>query len=56
VTIGVLTTISLLITGMVLLIFDVVIDRAEALVWTVGIAAFTVGAVAGIPHLVGRDR
>ena len=46
-TIGVLTTISLLITGMVMLIFDVVIGRVEALLWAgaIGIAAVLLVAV-----------
>lgn len=54
-TIGVLTTISLLLTGMVLLIFDVVVDRAEALVWTGAVAVLVVGVIAVLPRLVDRD-
>lgn len=55
ITIGVLTTISLLITGMVLLIFDVVLERSLALVWTGGIAALVVGLVVAVPHFLARD-
>lgn len=55
ITIGVLTTISLLITGMVLLIFDVVLERSLALVWTGGIAALVVGLVVAVPHSLARD-
>lgn len=55
ITIGVLTTISLLITGMVLLIFDVVLDRGLALVWTGGIAALVLGLVVAVPHYLARD-
>jgi hypothetical protein len=55
ITIGVLTTISLLITGMVLLIFDVVIDRSLALVWTGGIAALVLGLVVAVPHYLARE-
>lgn len=55
ITIGVLTTISLLITGMVLLIFDVVLERSLALVWTGGIAALVLGLVVAVPHYLARD-
>lgn len=55
ITIGVLTTISLLITGMVLLIFDVVLERSLALLWTGGIAALVLGLVVAVPHYLGRD-
>ena len=54
-TIGVLTTISLLITGMVLLIFDVVLERPAALAWSGAVAAAAVLLVVVLPHAL-RDR
>lgn len=54
-TIGVLATISLLITGMVLLIFDVVLDRTAALVWSGLVATAAVLLVVVLPHTL-RDR
>jgi hypothetical protein len=53
-TIGVLTTISLLITGMVMLIFDVVIGRGEAMIWAGAIAVLTVFLVAVLPAVLRR--
>ena len=54
-TVAVLTTISLLITGMVLLIFDVVLSRTEALVWASAVAAATVLLLVVVPHLLRAD-
>lgn len=54
-TIGVLTTISLLITGMVLLIFDVVLERPVALVWSGLVATMAVLLLVVVPHAL-RDR
>lgn len=54
-TLGVLTAISLLITGMVMLIFDVVLGRPEALTWAGAVAAVTVTLVAVLPNVLGRD-
>jgi uncharacterized membrane protein len=53
-TIGVLTTISLLITGMVLLIFDVVLERSAALLWSGAVATATVLLVVVLPHILSR--
>lgn len=50
ITIGVLTTISLLITGMVLLIFDVVLGTPLALVWAGMVAAAVVALLVVLPH------
>ena len=55
ITIGVLTTISLLITGMVLLIFDVVLERPVAFVWSGAVAALTVLLLVVLPHTL-HDR
>lgn len=52
ITIGVLTTISLLITGMVLLIFDVVVGAPWSYLWTGGIAAVVVVLLVVVPHLL----
>jgi SNF family Na+-dependent transporter len=53
---AVLTCISLLVSGMVLLIFDVVVDRAWALVAAAGIAAVLVGLLVVTPRtLVGHE-
>ena len=51
-TLGVLTTISLLITGMVLLIFDVVLDRTAAFVWSGLVATAAVLLVVVLPHVL----
>ncbi len=55
ITIGVLTTISLLITGMVLLIFDVVLERPVALLWTGVVAVFVVLLLVVLPHVLRAD-
>lgn len=49
-TIGVLTTISLLITGMVVLIFDVVTDRTTAIIWGAAVAALVVLLLVVVPY------
>ena len=51
-TIGVLTTISLLITGMVLLVFDVVLEAA--LLWSGAVAAAAVLLLVVLPHSLSR--
>jgi len=53
-TIGVLTTICLLITGMVMLIFDVVIGRAEALIWSGAVGLAAVLLVGVLPQVLRR--
>ena len=53
-TIGVLTTISLLITGMVLLIFDVVLERTVAFAWTGLVATAAVLLVVVLPHVLRK--
>ena len=55
-TIGVLTTISLLITGMVLLIFDVVTDRVTAIVYTGAMAVAVIALVVVVPAALRRER
>lgn len=55
ITIGVLTTISLLITGMVLLIFDVVLERPIAFVWSGAVAAIVVLLLVVLPHVLRAD-
>jgi uncharacterized membrane protein len=56
ITIGVLTTISLLITGMVLLIFDVVLDRPYAFLWGGAVAALVVLLLVVLPHRLRPGR
>ena len=56
ITIGVLTTISLLITGMVLLIFDVVLDRPYAFVWGGAVAVLVVLLLVVLPHRLRPAR
>lgn len=55
ITIGVLTTISLLITGMVLLVFDVVLERPLALVWSGATAVLVVMLLVVLPHRLSRE-
>lgn len=58
ITMGVLTTISLLVTGMVLLIFDVVVGTPVALIWTALVAALVIALLVVVPHVLsprGRD-
>ncbi len=55
ITIGVLTTISLLITGMVLLIFDVVLERPIALLWSGVVAVFVVLLLVVLPNVLRAD-
>lgn len=52
ITIGVLTTISLLVTGMVLLIFDVVVGAPWSYVWAAAVAAVVVALLVVVPHLL----
>ena len=54
-TIGVLTSLGLLITGMVMLIFDVVIDRTFAVVAAVAMAVLFVSLLAVLPQRLQRD-
>jgi multidrug efflux pump subunit AcrB len=54
-TLGVLTTISLLITGMVVLIFDVVVDRTAAIAFGAGVAVAVVLLLVLVPHQL-RER
>lgn len=49
-TVGVLSTLSLLITGMVLLIFDVVLSRTPAFVWAGAVGVLTLALVAVLPR------
>ena len=56
ITIAVLTTISLLITGMVLLVFDVVLERPAAFLWSGAVAAVVVVLLVVLPHRLSRDR
>lgn len=50
ITIGVLLTISLLITGMVLLIFDVVLGSPWSLIWTGVVSGVVVLLLVVVPH------
>ena len=53
---GVLVCIALLVTGMVLLIFDVVVDRTWAFVAAAGMAVVLSALLVVVPHrLVSRD-
>ncbi len=54
-TMAVLTTISLLITGMVVLIFDVVVDRTSAIAFGAGVAVAVVLLLVVVPHQL-RER
>ena len=56
ITIGVLTTISLLITGMVLLVFDVVLERSIALIWGGAVAVLVVLLLVVLPHALRPDE
>jgi hypothetical protein len=47
---GVLTCIALLVTGMVMLIFDVVVDRTWAVVAAAGVAAVLAGLLVVLPR------
>jgi hypothetical protein len=47
---GVLTCIALLVTGMVMLIFDVVVDRTWAVVAAAGVAAVLAGLLVLLPR------
>jgi hypothetical protein len=55
-TIGVLTSLGLLITGMVMLIFDVVIDRTFAVIAAVVMAVLFVGLLGVLPRVLLTDR
>ena len=55
ITIGVLTSLGLLLTGMVMLIFDVVIDRTFAVVAAAAMAALFVSLVAVQPKWLERS-
>jgi SNF family Na+-dependent transporter len=55
-TVGVLTSLGLLITGMVMLIFDVVIDRTYAFVAALAMAALFVCLLGVLPRLLLKDR
>ena len=56
ITIGVLTTISLLITGMTLLIFDVVLGAPLSYVWAAVVAAVVVLLLVVLPHGLRHER
>lgn len=53
---GVLTCVGLLVTGMVLLIFDVVVDRTWALVAAGGVAALIVVLLVVLPAMLVHDE
>ena len=55
ITVGVLTSLGLLITGMVFLIFDVVIDRTYSVVAAIACAALFLSLVAVLPQRLQRD-
>jgi hypothetical protein len=53
---GVLTSIALLVTGMVMLIFDVVVDRTWAIIAAAAVALVLAGLLLVLPRrLVGHD-
>ena len=54
ITIAVLTTISCLITGMVLLIFDVVLSRTYGLLWGGVIGVLTAVLLVVVPHALRK--
>lgn len=54
-TIAVLTTIALLVVGMVMLVFDVVVSRGVATAFAGGVAAACLLLMLVLPHLVLKD-
>lgn len=55
-TVGVLTTLSLLVTGMVLLIFDVVVSRTAAFVWSGAVGVLALVLLAVLPRVLRLTR